>query len=305
MTKPTSVQKIGADALLLITSFFWGITFVIVKEAIGKVSVFFFLSQRFMLASAVMILICLLARRSFTPAALYRGIVLGILLFGGFAFQTLALLYTTASNTAFLTGINVVFVPIIGAVIFRQVITRTMTLGVVFASVGLFFLCTNGNWVLNRGDILGFLCALSVAFHVVFTGEFARRSDVYWLTAVQIGTIGVLSSTIATVQGYDVLEWHPEILWALIICALFATVFAFLVQTSMQRFTSPTHTALIFCMEPVFGAFFAYLLLGERLGVWGMIGAVMILTGMILSEISFPGRFIWKRGGNDAGERQG
>lgn len=305
MTKPTSVQKIGADALLLITSFFWGITFVIVKEAIGKVSVFFFLSQRFMLASAVMILICLLARRSFTPAALYRGIVLGILLFGGFAFQTLALLYTTASNTAFLTGINVVFVPIIGAVIFRQVITRTMTLGVVFASVGLFFLCTNGNWVLNRGDILGFLCALSVAFHVVFTGEFARRSDVYWLTAVQIGTIGVLSSTIATVQGYDVLEWHPEILWALIICALFATVFAFLVQTSMQRFTSPTHTALIFCMEPVFGAFFAYLLLGERLGVWGIIGAAMILTGMVLSEISFPGRFIWKRGGNDAGERQG
>ncbi len=304
MTNPTNIRKIGADALLLITSFFWGITFVIVKEAIGKVSVFFFLSQRFILASAVMILICMLSRRTFTLTALYRGIVLGVLLFGGFAFQTLALLYTTASNTAFLTGINVVFVPIIGAVIFRQVITRTMTLGVVFASVGLFFLCTNGNWVLNRGDILGFLCAVSVAFHVVFTGEFARRSDVYWLTAVQIGTIGVLSSTIATVQGYRVFEWHPEILWALIICALFATVFAFLVQTSMQRFTSPTHTALIFCMEPVFGAFFAYLLLGERLGVWGIIGAVMILTGMVLSEISFPNHFIWKRGHDDVGERQ-
>lgn len=289
MTEPTKVRKIGADALLLITSFFWGITFVIVKEAIGKVSVFFFLSQRFILASAVMILICLLSRRPFTLTVLCRGVVLGILLFGGFAFQTLALLYTTASNTAFLTGINVVFVPIIGAVIFRQVITRSMILGVLSAAVGLFFLCTNGAWILNGGDMLGFFCALAVALHVVFTGEFARRSDVYWLTAVQIGTIGVLSTAIATVQGCDVLEWHPEILWALIICALFATVFAFLVQTSMQRFTSPTHTALIFCMEPVFGAFFAYLLLGERLGVWGILGAVMILTGMVFSETSLHG----------------
>lgn len=78
--------------------------------------------------------------------------------------------------------------------------------------------------------------------------------------------------------------WHPELLWTLAVCVLIATIFAFLVQTSMQRFISPSHTALIFCTEPVFGAGYAYYAAGERLGVFGFAGAVLILAGMIISE---------------------
>ncbi|MDO9515588.1 MAG: DMT family transporter [Syntrophales bacterium] len=288
---PGKMRRLGADLLLLLTTLFWGVTFVVVKQAVEQVGVFLFLSQRFVLAFLVLLVICLVARRPVRREDLTRGVVLGALLFGAFAFQTMALLHTTASNTAFLTGLNVVLVPIIGAAFLRHAVTINMKLGVVLATAGLFLLCTNGNWGFNRGDILGITCAICIALHLIFTGRFARTSDVYWLTTIQIGIVGLLSSLVAYGEGSEILVWHPEILWALVICVLFATIFAFLVQTSMQRFTSPTHTALIFCMEPVFAALYAYWAIGERFGARGLIGAALILTGMVISEISFPGYF--------------
>lgn len=282
------MRRIGADFLLLCVTLFWGVTFVVVKDAIAKVGVFVFLSQRFLLASIILLSICLVLRRPLTMRFLKQGITLGIYLFGGYAFQTVALLYTSASNTAFLTGLNVVLVPIVGAVIFRQVITRNMKTGVVLATVGLFFLCTNGTWSFNGGDILAGFCAVCIALHVIFTGKYAQESDIYWLTVAQLGTVAFFSVMVALFlgDGGSILVWHRDIVWALVICVLLATVFAFLIQTSMQRFTSPTHTALIFCMEPVFAAAFAYVMIHERWGIWGLIGAVLILAGMVVSEMS-------------------
>ena len=286
--------KVRADALLLITTFFWGITFVIVKEAIEEVGVFLFLSQRFTLAFLLLLPVCLALRHPFTTKSLKQGIILGTSLFGGYALQTMALLYTTASNTAFLTGLNVVFVPLIGALIFRQLITLNMKLGVVLAAIGLYLLCTTKAWTLNNGDILAILCAICVALHVILTGSFARSSDVYWLATIQLGVIAVFSTLIAKFTSHEIFVWHPEILWPLVICVLFATIFAFLVQTSMQRFTSPTHTALIFCMEPIFAALYAYWAIDERLGFWRLIGATLILAGMVLSKIRLS-RFSFRK----------
>ena len=286
------LKKYGADGLLLMVTFFWGLTFVIVKEAIEAVGVFLFLSQRFLLAFIIMSFICFYLRRPLSMNVLKQGVILGVVLFGAFAFQTAALAWTTASNTAFLTGLNVLFVSIMSALFFKQHLTRNMLIGVFMATAGLFFLCTGGRWSFNVGDFLALTCAVFIALHVVFTGRYARWSDVYWLTAVQLGVVAVLSTLGAVFvgDGNRIPAWHPDILWALIICVLFATVFAFFVQTSMQRFTTPTHTALIFCMEPVFGALYAAYALGERLGSWGFAGALLILSGMILSEISFPAR---------------
>lgn len=279
-------KKLGADFLLLVNAFFWGITFVIVKEAIEQVGVFFFLTQRFALAFSGLILVCLILRRPLTLKSLKQGTILGIFLFGAYAFQTLALSITTASNTAFLTGLNVVLVPIFVALIFRHLITRNMQMGVVLAGIGLYFLTTHGSWTIDKGDLLGISCAVCIALHIIFTGTYARMSDVYWLTAIQFGVIAMFSALIATFSGYKIFVWHSEIIWALVICVLFASIFAFLVQTSMQRFTSSTHTALIFCMEPVFAALYAYWAINERLGSTALVGALLILAGMILSEIS-------------------
>ena len=291
------MRRLEADLLLLLVTFFWGITFTVVKEAVEQVGVFFFLSQRFILAFLILLPICVIRRRPFALKSLKHGIILGTFLFGGYAFQTMALLYTTASNTAFLTGLNVVLVPLVGGILFGQLITQNMKLGVFFAVAGLYLLCTGGSWSLNYGDFLAIVCAVCVALHVIFTGRYARASDIWWLTTIQLGVVALFSTLMAWYDGYKILVWHPEILWALVICVFFATIFAFLVQTSMQRFTSPTHTALIFCMEPVFAALYAYFMIDERLGFWGLIGAILILTGMVFPKIPLPKSFFRRKTG--------
>lgn len=286
------MKKLIAAVLLLLTTFFWGVTFTIVKDAISRVDVFVFLAQRFVLATVVLFIVCSLRKTVPTAVTCLNGVGLGIFLFSAYAFQTMALQFTTASNTGFLTGLNVVFVPLIGVLWFRERIPLNLSSAVACAVAGLFLLCTNGSWEFNRGDILATVCAVCVALHLLFTSHFARQSgsDVTWLTTIQIGTVALLSVAVAAARGKAVMEFHAEITWALVICALFATVFAFLVQTAMQRHISPANTALIFCTEPVFAAIYAYFAIGEKLGLYGLVGALLILAGMLISEL-IPERF--------------
>lgn len=279
------MRRLAADFLLLVVTFFWGATFVVVKDAVGQVGVFFFLTQRFAFAFLVLVPICLLMKRELTLKCLKHGLALGVFLFGAYAFETLALVYTTASNTAFLTGLNVVMVPLFGALVFGHSINRNMYAGAILAAGGIYLLSTGSGGGFNRGDLLGIFCALCVTLHIILTGTYARENNIYWLTIIQFAVITVFSSVAAKLGGSQVFVWHEEILWALVVCVLLASVFAFLVQTSMQRFTSPTHTALIFCMEPVFAALYAYWTTGETLGEAGLAGALLILAGMVLSEM--------------------
>jgi drug/metabolite transporter (DMT)-like permease len=281
------MKKFRAALLLLTTTFFWGVTFTIVKDAINHVDVFVFLSQRFLLSAAVMLPFALARLNRFNGSLFRYSMVLGFLLFASYAFQTFALKYTGASNTAFLTGLSVVLVPVFDAVFFGQSIGPSIRWGVGFAVVGLFLLCSNGSLSFNKGDLLATVCGACVALHLLFTSRFARRADcdVYLLTTLQLTAVGVLSLAAATGSGQRVFVWHPELLGTLAVCVLIATVFAFLVQTSMQRYISPSHTALIFCTEPVFGAGYAYFAGGERLGWYGYLGALLILAGMVISEL--------------------
>lgn len=281
------MKKFRAALLLLVTTFFWGVGFTIVKDAINRVDVFVFQSQRFLLATALMLPWALLRLNRFNVPTLINGAVLGTLLFGAYAFQTVGLRFTSASNVGFLTGLNVVLVPVFDALFFRAAIGRSIKWGVGLALVGLFLLCGNGHLSFNGGDLLAGICGACVALHVLCTGRFARKesSDVYVLTTVQLTTVGLWSLAFTGRSLPRVFVWYPELFWTLVICVVIATVFAFLVQTSMQRFISPSHTALIFCTEPVFGAAYAYLAAGERLGPYGYLGALLILAGMIISEV--------------------
>lgn len=279
------MKRFTAITALLLTTFFWGITFTIVKDAIARVDVFVFLAQRFFAATVVIILICLARRIPLTGLALRHGAILGVFLFASYGFQTMALRFTTASNTGFLTGLSVVLVPLLGALFFGHAIAPGVRLGVALAFPGLFLLCTDGALVFNVGDLLAAVCAACISLHLILTGSYARGNDVFWLTAVQLGTVTLLSLGAATAAGKPVLAWYPDALWALVICALFATVFAFLVQTAVQRVISPAQTALMFCLEPVFAALYAFWAAGERLGGYGFLGAVLILAGMVVSEL--------------------
>jgi len=283
------MSRFKAAVLLLTTTFFWGVTFTVVKQAVESVDVFVFLAQRFILAFILILPICIFKGRRLDLQAFRGGVVMGLFLFGAYAFQTVALLYTSASNTGFLTGMNVVLVPLFASMMMHQRLTMTIKIAILLSAAGLFLLCGNGSWEFNYGDILAAICAVCVSFHLIYTGKFAKSSDYYWLTAVQLGTVALLSTLGAVFRGKQVFIWYPHLLWTLLICSLIATVFAFLVQTSMQRFISHTNTALIFCTEPVFAAAYAWFAIDEKLGLYGLLGAILILCGMLLSILPEKG----------------
>ncbi len=277
------MTRFKAATLLLVTTFFWGVTFTVVKQAIESVDVFVFLAQRFILAFALILPIGVYKGRRLDSTTIIQGSIMGFFLFGAYAFQTVALVYTSASNTGFLTGLNVVMVPILASFVLKHRVSAGVKMAVILAVIGLMLLCGGSSWSLNRGDVLAAICAVCVSLHLICTGEFVRRSDFYWLTVIQLGVVALLSYAAAFVRGKEVMVWYPHLVVPLLICSIIATVFAFLVQTSMQRYISHSNTALIFCSEPVFAALYARFVLNERLGAYGYMGALCILGGMMLS----------------------
>lgn len=275
-----------ATILLVTTTFFWGVTFTVVKDAVSRVDLFLFLSQRFLLSALVMIVPGLFLKGIPDRESIRSGAILGTVLFISYALQTAALLSTSASNTAFLSGIHVVLVPLLAGFLFRQTVGRQAATGAFLALIGLHLLCTDGRFGFNRGDLLAVSSAFGIGLHILLTDRYARRHDVFWVTAIQLSTIALLSIVIATGKGERVFVWHPFLFWPLVICSLCATVFAFWVQTSVQRFIPPVRTAVIFCLEPLFAALYAAVAAGERLTVTGWIGASLILTGMIVTGVT-------------------
>lgn len=280
-----------ADGSLLMVAAVWGLTFVTVKNAIAIFSPLNFNFYRFGLAAFIMLMFALPKRRQLSRTVVRDGILVGVFLFGGYSLQTLGLLYTTASNAGFITGLSVVFVPVIATMITRKRPGPGVIGGVICAAAGLFLLSANELKRFNAGDILVMFCAVSFALHIIFVGRYASRHSTVWLVSLQIATVAILSGITSFIFEGGIQKLTVEVLSALAITAVFATCAAFFTQNYMQRFTSPSHTAIIFTSEPVFAAFFAVLLLHEKLSVHAYWGGAIILMGMLLSELkTLPGK---------------
>jgi drug/metabolite transporter (DMT)-like permease len=280
------VRRPAAIALLLVATAFWGVTFAVVKEAVARVDVFVFLTQRFAASFLVLAAIAVWRRGAPEAAALRRGAWMGVFLFLAFATQTAALRLASASSVGFLTGLGIVLVPLLAALLFRQRVGASLWAAVALAVCGLFLLTAAGRWAPpGAGDALALACALAVALQMLLTDRYAPGNDVVWLTTAQIGVVALGSWAVAAAAGRPVWVWHPFLLKPLLFLVLCATVFGFLVQTAAQRVLSPTHAALVVCLEPVFAAAWAHHALGERLGAAGWAGAALILAGMVTAEL--------------------
>jgi drug/metabolite transporter (DMT)-like permease len=274
-----------ADAALLLVAAVWGLTFVTVKNAINLLPPFTFNFYRFALAAVVMGAFALPRRRELTKAAVKAGVLLGIFLFLGYSFQTFGLLYTTASNAGFITGLSVIFVPLFSTLINKEKPGGGVISGALCAAAGLALISGFGVTEFNVGDLLVLCCAFSFALHIIYVGKFTALYSTVWLVALQIGVVAVCSGFFSLFLESDSNTFQPAVWPALIITALFATSFAFFVQNYMQRFTSPSHTAIILTSEPVFSAVFSVLLLQESLTPYAYWGGALIVLGMLLSEV--------------------
>ena len=273
------------DLLLLAVAFVWGTTFIVVKSALAHVGVLEFLFLRFSLASVLMLI---LFRKRIWPVRrppLQAGALLGLFLFAAFAFQTWGLTTTSAADTAFITGLYVVMVPLLSILLLKRWPAPMAGIGVVLAAAGLYVLTGGAPSQWERGEVLVFFCAVAAAFHIILTGHFAPRHETASLATWQVVVVALLSLALSLADGTATLRIPPPVWGALILTAVFATVIAFLVQTYAQKVPPPTRTALIFTAEPVFGALFAHLYGGEALLRAHLLGGGLIFLGMVLSEI--------------------
>ncbi|NLN16557.1 MAG: DMT family transporter [Firmicutes bacterium] len=281
----SSYSRWQADAALLFVSAIWGTTFVAVKEALADLAPYNFLAIRFTLALIVLALLGLCQGRKPRASSLWRGVRVGTLLFAGYALQTVGLKYTTASNAAFITGLSVVLVPLLAAVGLRAMPSAESIGGALLAAVGLGCLTIGDGFGLNLGDLLVLGCAFAFAGQIVLMGKYAARSSTYELVVGQMLAVALWSWFFTLLWEEPTFQATPRTWAAMAVTGILASAVAFWIQATMQRFTSPTRTGIIFAAEPVFAALFAYFWLQETLTLKQLVGCVLILSGMLFTEL--------------------
>lgn len=284
-------RSVKAHILLVFATLLWGITFIQIKVALTYVSPLLFNAIRMALAALTMCVIFHKELAGLTIKSVRAGAIVGIFLWLGYEFQTVGLKYTTASKSAFLTGICVVLVPLLLAVFFRRHVNRWVMLGAFAAFVGLFLMAfpnseANFQWSsVNKGDLLSLCCALMFGFQIIFIGRATQKYAFRQIATIQIVVCAALMWITAPIVEHPTVTWNSTVIWALLVTALLCTALAFSVQAWAQQFTPPTHAALIFSLEPVFAGIASWLWMGETLKGRGLAGAVLILGGVLISEL--------------------
>lgn len=282
---PHGRMGLVADLSLLMVTVVWGTTFVVVKNALADIGPYWFVGVRFFLAFLFLVIFYWRRLLGADKRTVGLAAMIGLVLFTGFALQTVGLKYTTAANSGFITGLSVVLVPVIGLFWGQQHPGRGTIAGIICAVVGLGLLTLNGSFSFNAGDLLTLVATLAFGTHIVMVGYYAPKCDAATLAVLQIGAVAA-----AGLLGGAIFETVPSTftkdVWiALAVTAIPATAIALLVQNTMQQYTTASRTAIIFVMEPVFAGIAAYLLLGEILTIKQLLGCALIVFGMLVSEL--------------------
>ena len=265
---------------LVAAAFFFGTTFVVVKDAIGDVGPVPFLAVRF--AIGTLVLLPFARRNPVTPGVVRDGVAVGAALAAGYLFQTIGLQYTSASESAFITYLLVAFVPLLAALKLGRPPAGATLVGVALACVGLWLL-TGASPSLGRGELLTVGCAVAFALHVVLLAERAGAHGALHLNAVQLAVVTAVCAVPGLFlggYGFPLRAWM-----AALFTGVFASAVALGVQVWAQARLEPSTSALVLTLEPVFAAVLGFAT-GERLGWVGAAGAALILVAVLVSELS-------------------
>jgi drug/metabolite transporter (DMT)-like permease len=263
----------------------WGLTFVMVQDAIEEIEPMTFLAYRFLPAAVLVGVAFWRPLRRLSRAGWRAGFVMGIFLTAGYVAQTFGLEHTTASNAGFITGLFVVLTPVFGSLVFGLRIERAAWAAALLSALGLLLLSGAGGDLNLRGDGAVFLCACAFAIHILLTSRAVARFEVGALVAVQLGVCGVFCLAYAGFAGQLETPRGATVWSALIVTSLVASALGFLVQSYAQRYASPARTALILAAEPAFAGLFGYLLQDERLSALAWTGAALIMIAIVVVDV--------------------
>lgn len=275
-------QSRRAEAALLSITAVWGLTFVMVQDAISEMPVMAFLAWRFI--PAALLLAVVFRRRSgvLTRRGVRQGLVLGVFLTAGYVTQTFGLEATSASKAGFITGLFVVITPIASRIVGGPPIGRVAWAAAAVSAIGLYLISGAGSSFTFRGDGLELLCAVAFSAHIVATDSAVDEGhDIVGLVVIQLMMVGIVSLVVSVLEGSFEVP-HGMTVWsALVVTAVVASALAFVVQSWAQQHADPARTALILAGEPAFAGLFGWLLAGDRMGLVGWIGAALILAAIV------------------------
>jgi drug/metabolite transporter (DMT)-like permease len=273
-------NKYLITSLVLMVTAIWGGSFVVMKDALVRMDVNSFLGWRFMIAALLLIAMRPKTLKHFNKKFLIKGVVVGSLLGSGYIFQTFGLTQTTVAKTGFITGLYAVFTPLLAAGLFKKQVSRVQWAATALAFAGLAMLSFKG-LSLGIGESLVLVSALLFAGHIIALGEWSSGMDTYALTVVQMASVSAISFiaslTTKTEAPHDAGVWK-----AILFTAVFASAFAFLIQTWTQSFMAPTAIGILLTMEYIFAAIFGVIFGHEHLGLRTLIGGSLVIVALVV-----------------------
>lgn len=271
-------RGIGVGLLLFVT-LIWGSTFIVIKESLVSVPPSLFLALRFSVAALA------LAWVRPIPGMFRTGLVLGVVMFLSYGSQTVGLYYTSASKGAFITALSVVLVPILTGMLERRWLPLRIWLAALLALGGLGLMTLTDVSGVNIGDLIIVGTAFTYAAHLLLIDRGLRKYPPLQLAAAQLWPVALLSWLWALPEVGLIGSLPSGVWWAVTYLALVATALVLVLQNVAQKYVPPHTAALIFVLEPVFAAFFSWLLAGEQLGFYGWLGGLLVVAAMILGEL--------------------
>lgn len=285
------ISHYKAELLLLSITIFWGVSFPFTKFALVDFSPVALVFLRFSITAVVFFFIYYkkIQIRGFKQ---WRyGFILGFLLFLGFITQTTGMKYTTASNSAFITGTNVLLVPFALYFISGKKPKFQNLIGILIVTIGLYYLTGIGTSGLNYGDLITLFCTVSFALHIVLLDKYSKITDIIHLVFGQFLAMTALSFVYMIAAEYFIggnlmMNFTLSSTSLVLFLSLFGTLLVFFLMTKFQGMTNPIKASIIYNMEQVFATFFAFFLLDERLTFTQVIGALIMICGLVISEFS-------------------
>lgn len=265
---------------LLAVAAMWGISFVWMKDILDQQDVYSFLVSRFFVAAFIMLAARPMLLKRLNQELLSKGSIIGIALGLGYIFQTLGLDRTTPAITGFITGLYVVLTPLIAGLLLRERLNFQAWIYIALATFGLAVLSVRG-WSVGSGEFLVLVSAFLFAAHILLLSRWSKNFDAYALTFVQLTTCAVVSAIPASINGFTAPP-DAQVWFVVLFTAVFATFFAFVIQTWAQARISATKVAVILTMEVVFAALFSVALGAEPLTLRIVIGGSMVLIAMLM-----------------------
>ena len=280
-------KQVTADLMMLVVTICWGSSYLFTKIGLDSLGVYNLIFLRFGIA---FILAALIFHKRILKAdfkTIKYSFMLGSILFFAFVFLNTGIQSTSVSNTGFLVSLSVVFVPIISAFFLKQKVEKRLMIGVFSALVGIGLLTLNSQLQLSLGDILCIICALFYSVHIIVTGKVTKNVDSISLGVWQLGFCGAWGLLFTLLFETPQLPQNIRTWSSILALSILCSALGFIVQTIAQQYTTATHAGLIFSLEPIFAAGFAFVFIGETLSIRGYIGASIVLLGILIAEIDF------------------